>query len=78
MLEGVNRQLSERMKAKVGELGSRLKMRGTEESLVASLFADDTILLVENGGTLQMIVDEFDRLCKRRKRRANAGKSKTG
>ncbi len=34
------------------------------------------VLLAENEGTLQRIVDEFDRMCKRRKLRVNAGKSK--
>ncbi len=51
-------------------------MRGTEKSLVAGLFADDTVLLAENEGMLQRIVDEFDRVCKRGKLRVNAGKSK--
>ncbi len=64
------------MKARVVELGPRLKVRGTEESLVAGLFADDTVLLAENEGTLQRIVGEFDKVCKRRKLRVNAGKSK--
>ncbi len=64
------------MKARVGELGQVLKVRGTEESLDAGLFADDTVLLAENEGMLQTIVDEFDRVCKRRKLRVNAGKSK--
>ncbi len=41
---------------------------------MTGLFADDTILLAENEGTLQRIVDEFDRVCKRRKLRVNAGK----
>ncbi len=53
------------MKARGGELGPRLKVRGTEESLVAGLFADDAVLLAENEGMLQRIVDEFDRVCKR-------------
>ncbi len=36
---------------------------------------DDTMLLAESEGMLQSIVDEFDRLCKRRKLKVNAGKS---
>ncbi len=64
------------MKNRVGEVGSRLKVRVTEESLVAGLFADDAVLLAENEGMLQRIVDEIDRVCKRRKLRVNAGKSK--
>ncbi len=37
---------------------------------------DDTVLLAESEGMLQRIVDEFDRVCKRRKLKVNAGKSK--
>ncbi len=64
------------MKARVGEVDPRMKVRGREESLVASLFADDTVLLAENEGTLQRIVDEFNRVCKMRKLRVNTGESK--
>ncbi len=60
----------------MGELGPRLKVRGIEESLAAGLFADDTVLLAENEGMMQRIVDEFDRVCKRRSQRVSAGKSK--
>ncbi len=34
------------------------------------------MLLAESEGMLQRIVDEFNRLCKRRKLKVNAGKSK--
>ncbi len=34
------------------------------------------MLLVESEGMLQRIVDEFDRVCKRRKLKANTGKTK--
>ncbi len=34
------------------------------------------VLLAENEGMLQGIVEEFDRVCKRRKPRVNAEKSK--
>ncbi len=63
------------IKARVGEFGPRVNVRGTEESLVADLFADDTVLLAEDDGTLQRIVNEYDRVCKSRKLRVNAGKS---
>ncbi len=43
---------------------------------MASLYADDTVLLAESEGMLQRIIDEFDRVCKRRKLKVNAGKSK--
>ncbi len=32
------------MKVRVGEFGPRLKARGTEESLVEGLFADDRVI----------------------------------
>ncbi len=35
-----------------------------------------TLLLAESEGVLQRIVDEFDRVCKKRKLKMNAGKSK--
>ncbi len=44
--------------------------------MVASYYADDTVLLAESEGMLQRIVDEFGRVCTRRKLKVNAGKSK--
>ncbi len=64
------------MKVRVRDLGARLNMRGVEQPLVAGLCASDTVLLAESGGKLQRIVDEFDRVCKRRKFKVNEGKSK--
>ncbi len=64
------------MKVKVRDLGARLNVRGVEQPLVAGLYADDTVLLAESEGMLQRIVDEFERVCKRRKLKAIAGKSK--
>ncbi len=63
---------------KVGgrDLGARLNVRGVEQPLVASLYEDDTVLLAESEGMLQRIIDEFDRVCKRRKLKVNATKSK--
>ncbi len=43
--------------------------------MVVGLYADGTVLLVESEGMLQRIVDEFDRVCKRRKLIVNTGKS---
>lgn len=48
------------MKTGVGELGLGLQVRGTEESLIAVLFADDNVTLAETEETLQKMVDEFD------------------
>ncbi len=36
----------------------------------------DKVMLAESEGVLQRIVDAFDRICKRRKLKVNAGKSK--
>ncbi len=43
---------------------------------MVGLYADDTVLLAETEGILQRIVDEFDRVCTRRKLKVNASKSK--
>ncbi len=56
-------------KVGVWDLSARLNMRSVEQPLVAGLYIDDTVLLVESEGMLQRIVDEFDRICKRRKYR---------
>ncbi len=45
----------------------RLNVRGVEQPVVAGLYADDTVLLAESEGMHQRIVDEFYRICKRRK-----------
>ncbi len=65
-----------REKVNVQNLGARLNVRGVEQPLVEGLYADDTVLLAENEGMLQSIVDEFDRICYRRKLKMNARKSK--
>ncbi len=36
----------------------------------------DKVMLAESEGMLQRIVDEFDRICKRRKLKGNAGKER--
>ncbi len=64
------------MKVRVRDLGARLNVRGVEQPLVVGLYADDTVLLTESEGMLQRIVDKFGRVCKRRKLKVNAGKSK--
>ncbi len=64
------------MKVRVQDLGARLNVRGVEQPLVVGLYADDTVLLAESKAMLQRIVDESERVCKRRKLKVNAGKSK--
>ncbi len=64
-------------KVGVRDLGARLNVREVEQPLVvAVLYADDIVLLAESEGMFQRIVDEFDKVCKRRKLKVNAGKSK--
>ncbi len=65
-----------KIKVLVWDLGVRLNVRGVEQPMVAGLYADDTVLLDESEGMLQRIVDEFDRICKCRKLKMNAGKNK--
>ncbi len=64
------------MKVGVRDLGARLNVRGVEQPLGVGLYVDDTVLLAESDGRLQRIVDEFERVCKRRKLKVNASKSK--
>ncbi len=40
------------------------------------MYADDTVLLAESKEMFQRIVDGFDRVCKRKKLKVYAGKSK--
>ncbi len=65
-----------KMKVGVRDLGARRNVKGVEQPLVAGLYVDDTVLLAESEGMLQRIVDEFDRVCRRRKLKVNADKSK--
>lgn len=41
-------------------------MRSLRQSLVPSLFPDDTVFLAESEGMLQRPIDELDRVCKGR------------
>ncbi len=59
---------------RVGGLGARLTVRGVEQPLVAGLYADGIVLFAESEGQLKRIVDEFDRIYRRRKLKVNAGK----
>lgn len=61
--------------AKGADLGSRLREIGTKQSMVAGFFADDTAVGT-NERMLQRIVDEFNRMCKRKKLKVNVVKSK--
>ncbi len=56
-------------------VGAKLRLNGEAWSVVTCLFADDT-LLAESEGDLQRVVNEFCSVCKKRKLKVNAGKSK--
>ncbi len=53
-----------------------MKLNKCDLTVVASLFADDTVLLADSEKDLQKVVDEFYRMYVRRKLRVNAGKRK--
>ncbi len=65
-----------KMKCKVGNAGAKLRLNGEVWSVLTFLFADDTVLLAESEGNLQRVVNEVYDVCKRRKLKVNAGKSK--
>ena len=46
------------MKAKVGNVVARLKMRGMGQAVVACLFADDNVLFAESEKKPRRVVDE--------------------
>ncbi len=64
------------MKRKGVNIGAKLRLNGEDRFIVTCLFADDTVLLAESKGDLQRVVNEFYSVCKRRKLKVNAGKSK--
>lgn len=63
VVECVNGWRFERDGSKSGLCGSETKTGWSEWSLLASLFADDTVLLAENDRELQSLVDEFNCVC---------------
>ncbi len=64
------------VKAKVGKMGTGLKVNRVDWSVTACLFVDDTVLLAESKRELQIVVDQFHNVCSRRKLRVNAEESK--
>ncbi len=64
------------MKAKVGKFDVTLKLNGVDWSVAACLFVNDTVLLAETERELQRVVDQFHSVCRRKKLRVNARKSK--
>ena len=51
-------------------------MNGSRFEINQLLFADDTALMADSEEKLCRLVSEFGRACRRRKLRANVGKSK--
>ncbi len=47
-----------------------------ELGLLCGLFVDDTVLLAESMGVLKRVVNEFHSVCRRRRFKVIAGKSK--
>ncbi len=65
------------MKCKVGNTGAKLRLNGEVWSVVTCLFADDLPCCWQKArGDLQRVVNAFYSVCKRRKLKVNAGKSK--
>lgn len=58
-IDGCMREL----RAKVGNVGARLKVNGGSWPVAACLFADDTVLLAESESELQRVVNEFYNVC---------------
>ncbi|MEL7177812.1 MAG: reverse transcriptase domain-containing protein [Pseudomonadota bacterium] len=71
-MDGVIRE----MKARVMERGVELIHEERAWHMTTSLFADDTVLLAGSERELQQVVEEFNRVCMRRKLKVNVGKSK--
>ncbi len=60
------------MKAKVGKIGRKLKLN----RVAACLFTNDSVLLAKSERAFHRVVDQFHRVCSRKKLTVNVGKSK--
>ena len=72
-MDGVVREVNARM------LGRGLRLRnadGLEWNVNQLLFADDTALVADSEEKLRQLIEEFGRVCERRKLRVNENKSK--
>ena len=72
-MDGVVREVSARVN---GEGAKLMNADGREWELWQILFADDTALVADSEEKLQKLVEEFGRVCVRRKLRVNVNKSK--
>ncbi len=64
------------MERKMVNAGAELRLNGEGWSVVTCLFVDDTLLLAESKRDLQRVINEFCSICKRRKLKVIAEKSK--
>uniref|UniRef100_A0A8C8DHP6 ribonuclease H n=1 Tax=Oryzias sinensis TaxID=183150 RepID=A0A8C8DHP6_9TELE len=72
-MDGVVKEVNERVS---GTVVSMMKTDGSEWSVNQLLFADDTALVADSEESLARLVEEFGRVCDRRKLRVNVEKSK--
>ncbi len=72
-MDGAVREVHARM---LGRGLSLVNADGREWNLSQLLFADDTALVADSEGRLRKLVEEFGRMCKRRKLKVNGSKSK--
>ena len=72
-MDGVVREVSARVEGKGAKM---MSAGGREWELCQVLFADDTALVADSEEKLQKLVDEFGRVCERRKLKVNVNKSK--
>ena len=72
-MDGVVREVNARM---LGRGLSLVGENGREWRLNQLLFADDTALLADSEEKLRQLVEEFGRVCSRRKLKVNESKSK--
>ncbi len=72
-IDGVVREVNARM---LGRGLSLVKAVGREWSLSQLLFVDDTALVADSEGRLRPLLEEFGRVCKRRKLKVSECKSK--
>ena len=72
-MDGVVREVYERV---LGRGACLLDERGARWKVCQLLFADDTALVADSEERLQRLVDEFARVCDRRKLRVNVNKGK--
>ena len=61
---------------RMGRMGVRFLEDGREWKLPGFLYADDLVLCGELEEELRMVVEQFVQVCRRRRRKVNASKSK--